>query len=60
MVRPVGWTAIMESLRSESIGVLVECGPGAVLTGMTRRFEGLEGVSLETDGAETLREVVLG
>jgi len=60
MVRPVGWTAIMESLRSEGVGVLAECGPGAVLTGMTRRVEGLEGVSLETDGAERLREVVLG
>jgi len=27
---------------------------------MTRRVEGLEGVSLETDGADRLREVVRG
>lgn len=60
MVRPVGWTAIMETLRDEGIAVLVECGPGSALTGMTRRMEGLEGVSLETDGADRLREVVLG
>lgn len=60
MVHPVGWTAIMETLRDEGIAVLVECGPGSALTGMTRRMEGLEGVSLETDGADRLREVVLG
>jgi len=60
MVSPVGWTAIMETLRGEGITVLAECGPGSVLTGMTRRMEGLEGVSLETDGVDRLREVVLG
>lgn len=60
MVSPVGWTAIMETLRGEGITVLAECGPGSVLTGMTRRVEGLEGVSLETDGVDRLREVVLG
>jgi [acyl-carrier-protein] S-malonyltransferase len=60
MVSPVGWTAIMEGFRAEGIGVLAECGPGSVLTGITRRMEGLEGVSLETDGVDRLREVVLG
>lgn len=60
MVRPVGWTGIMESLLGEGVRVLAECGPGSVLTGMTRRMEGLEGVSLETDGADRLREVVSG
>jgi len=58
IVSPVGWTSTLEALRVSGVEVLVECGPGSVLTGITKRYEGLEGVSAETDGLDRVLEVI--
>lgn len=58
IVSPVGWTSTLEVLRDHGTEVLVECGPGSVLTGITKRYEGLEGVSAETDGVDRVLEVI--
>ncbi|MBN2247421.1 MAG: ACP S-malonyltransferase [Coriobacteriia bacterium] len=58
IVSPVGWTAILEAFATKGVEVLVECGPGSVLTGITRRYEGLEGVSADTDGLDRVSEVI--
>ena len=58
IVSPVGWTATLDALAGHGVELLVECGPGSVLTGITRRYEGLEGVSAETDGLDRTVEVV--
>ena len=55
---PVRWTDTMDALVSSGVRVLVECGPGSVLTGLARRMDGLDGVSAETDGIEKVLEVV--
>lgn len=58
IVSPVGWTATLASLRAAGVEVLVECGPGSVLTGIAKRYEGLEGVSVESDGLDRVLEVI--
>lgn len=58
IVSPVGWTSTLEALQKSGTEVLVECGPGSVLTGITKRFEALEGVSAETDGLDRVLEVI--
>lgn len=35
---PVRWTETIEKMPSEGINTLVECGPGKVLTGLTKRI----------------------
>ncbi|MHB8049856.1 MAG: ACP S-malonyltransferase [Coriobacteriia bacterium] len=58
IVSPVGWTSTLEALREGGAEVLIECGPGSVLTGITKRYEGLDGVSAETDGPDRVLEVI--
>lgn len=58
IVSPVGWTATLEAFVSSGVEVQIECGPGSVLTGIVKRYPGLEGVSVETDGIERVREVI--
>lgn len=58
IVSPVGWTATLGVLREAGVEMLIECGPGSVLTGITRRYEGLEGVSAEADGLDRVAEVI--
>jgi len=48
----------MEALCGLGIGTVVETGPGAVLTGLARRFEGVEALSAETMGVHRIAEVV--
>ena len=36
---PVEWVASVQVMHGRDIGVLIECGPGKVLTGLTRRIE---------------------
>lgn len=55
---PVRWTETMAAFATEGIGTLVECGPGAVLTGLARRMDGLEAFSAESAGIDRIREVV--
>lgn len=54
---PVRWTETMDALREAGIEVLVEAGPGSVLTGLARRVDGLEAVACD-DGIERILEVV--
>ena len=58
MVSPVRWVETMEALCGLGIGTVVETGPGAVLTGLARRFEGVEALSAETMGVHRIAEVV--
>lgn len=36
---PVEWVASVQAMHDQDIGILIECGPGKVLTGLTRRIE---------------------
>jgi [acyl-carrier-protein] S-malonyltransferase len=53
---PVRWTETMSALRDAGATVVVECGPGAVLRGLARRVDGIEGMGLEDAGVETVVE----
>ncbi len=39
LYQPVRWVACVEAMRDQGVEGLVECGPGKVLTGLTRRIE---------------------
>jgi len=44
---PVRWVECVQALRARGLSVLVECGPGKVLAGMTRRIAAdMQGLSL--------------
>ncbi|HMN94296.1 MAG TPA: ACP S-malonyltransferase [Hydrogenophaga sp.] len=44
---PVRWVECVQAFKARGIGTLVECGPGKVLAGMTKRIDaGLTGVAL--------------
>ncbi len=36
---PVRWVELIQAIRGRGIGAIVECGPGKVLAGMTRRID---------------------
>jgi [acyl-carrier-protein] S-malonyltransferase len=36
---PVRWVECVQAIKARGVGVLVECGPGKVLAGMTRRID---------------------
>lgn len=36
---PVEWVASVQNMQRQGVNVLIECGPGKVLTGLTRRIE---------------------
>jgi len=36
---PVEWVACVQAMHGQGLEVLIECGPGKVLTGLTRRIE---------------------
>jgi [acyl-carrier-protein] S-malonyltransferase len=56
---PVRWTEIVRRMADEGVTHIVECGPGKVLTGLTRRIaEGVESFAL-TDSA-ALDEALAG
>lgn len=55
---PVRWRETLVELQNLGATVLVETGPGAVLTGLARRVSGLTAVSVETEGVDRVLEVV--
>lgn len=58
MASPVRWTETMLGMRDLGVEVLLEAGPGSVLTGLARRIDGILGVAVETEGvARALEEV---
>ena len=55
---PVRWTETMTAIRDAGIGLLVEVGPGAVLSGLARRMDGLAAFSVESAGIDRIREEI--
>ena len=51
---PVRWTETMRRLSSEGPIVLIEAGPGAVLSGLARRIDGVTGIAVESQSLEEL------
>jgi [acyl-carrier-protein] S-malonyltransferase len=44
---PVRWVECVQAIHARGIGTIVECGPGKVLTGMTRRIDtNIQGAAL--------------
>ena len=39
LYNPVRWVETIQSIAEKNIGLLIECGPGKVLTGLTKRIE---------------------
>lgn len=58
IVSPVRWVETMDSLRSHGVTVLLECGPGAVLTGLAKRVDGLTAYAMEQTDIEAFRSEV--
>jgi [acyl-carrier-protein] S-malonyltransferase len=58
IISPVRWTETMQALSAEGQTLLVEAGPGTVLTGLAKRVDGVEGLSAEQIGIEKVAEEV--
>ena len=58
MVSPVRWTETMGALAELDVTTLIEAGPGSVLTGLTRRVDGLTGTAVEESGVDAVMEEV--
>jgi len=49
---PVRWVEVIRRLAADGVGSVVECGPGKVLAGLTRRIEGgLQGLAIADQDA---------
>lgn len=55
---PVRWSDTMRSFVADGITHVVEAGPGAVLTGLAKRVEGISALSADSVGIEQLLEEV--
>ena len=52
LCRPVRWVECMQEMQRRGIATVIECGPGGVLTGLTKRtVPDLEAVALK-EGAQ--------
>ncbi|MGB4442181.1 MAG: ACP S-malonyltransferase [Coriobacteriia bacterium] len=58
IVSPVRWTETMETFRAVGVSVVAEAGPGAVLTGLAKRFGGFAALSAEGDGIDRVKEAM--
>jgi [acyl-carrier-protein] S-malonyltransferase len=58
MVSPVRWTETMRNLTGMGVTMLVEAGPGSVLSGLARRMENLSTKAVEVDGVDQIAEEV--
>ncbi len=54
---PVRWTETVRSMAAAGIGLVVECGPGKVLAGLTKRIDGNVSAAALADEA-TLRQAL--
>ncbi len=54
MTSPVRWSEIMLALLAASPLVMIEAGPGSVLTGLAKRIDGITALSAEAVGLETV------
>lgn len=58
---PVRWTGIIATLATNCVGTIVECGPGRVLAGLTRKIdERLAAYALSDDAAIAEARAALG
>lgn len=58
---PVHWTGIIAALATNGVGTIVECGPGRVLAGLTRKIdEHLAAYALSDDAAIAEARPALG
>lgn len=55
---PVRWTETVSAMLSVGPLVMVEAGPGGVLTGLVRRTEGITALAVEQSGIEAVLEGV--
>jgi [acyl-carrier-protein] S-malonyltransferase len=59
VVKPVRWSATVQAIVSAGARVIVECGPGRVLTGLNRRIEkNREIAMLAIEDAESLQQAL--
>lgn len=58
MTSPVRWTETMDAFVSSGVEVVIECGPGSVLSGLARRVDGLTALSAEDAGIDRVMEVL--
>jgi len=59
LVKPVRWTETIQSMIASGAKVIVECGPGRVLTGLNRRIEKNKDISmLAIEDSESLQQAL--
>ncbi|HET6352099.1 MAG TPA: ACP S-malonyltransferase [Coriobacteriia bacterium] len=56
---PVRWTETMQAFVADGITHVIEAGPGAVLTGLAKRIDGVTALSADAVGIEQILEEVL-
>jgi [acyl-carrier-protein] S-malonyltransferase len=59
LVKPVRWTETIQAMLKDGARVVVECGPGRVLTGLNRRIERNKEIAmLAIEDAESLQQAL--
>lgn len=59
LVKPVRWTATIQAIVAGGARVIVECGPGRVLTGLNRRIERNKEIAmLAIEDSESLQQAL--
>lgn len=59
LVKPVRWTETIQAILKDGARVVVECGPGRVLTGLNRRIERNKEIAmLAIEDAESLQQAL--
>lgn len=59
LVSPVRWTQTIQAMLASGVRVIVECGPGRVLTGLNRRIERSKDVQmLAIEDVESLQQAL--
>ena len=59
LVKPVRWTETIQAILAGAARVVVECGPGRVLTGLNRRIERNKDIAmLAIEDADSLQQAL--